>query len=81
MAPLLGLIEKTCFQVAAHGLSRLRRREMAAELRRLQQLPRSRSYLEVGGFMTALFMLSIIAAGFGWITFGAFLLIAIVVFR
>ncbi|MCV3272011.1 hypothetical protein [Roseobacter sinensis] len=80
-APLLTSLEKACFQVVAHGLSRLLRREMRVELRRLERQPKIRSYLEVGSFLALLFALSIVAASLGWIAFGAFFLLVIILFR
>lgn len=79
--PVQTSFERACFQVTALARARLLRRDLSAELRRLQHLPRSRSYLEVGGFLAALLALSVIAASLGWVAFGAFFLIVIVVFR
>lgn len=80
-APVLTSIEKACSQVFAHAVSRLRRSDIGSELRRLEGLPKGRRYLEVAGFLCALFALSLIAASFGWVAFGAYFLAVLILFR
>lgn len=77
---LFSSIEKACYQVFAHALSRLRQSDINGELRRLDALPKGRRTLELAGFMGALFGLSILAASFGWIAFGAYFLAVLILF-
>lgn len=78
--PVLNSFEKACFQVFAHAVSRLLRRDMRSEMRRLESLGNARRYLELTGFFGALFALSVISASLGWLVFGAFFLIVVVLF-
>lgn len=78
--PVLNSIEKASFQVFAHAMSRLLRRDIRLEMRRLESLGSARRYLELIAFFGTLFGLSVLSASLGWMVFGAFFLIIIVVF-
>lgn len=78
--PNLNAIEKACFQVFAHAISRLSRRDMTSELRRLEGLGSTRRYFELTAFFGILFALSILSASLGWMVFGVFFLIVLIVF-
>lgn len=58
-------IEDAFFRIAAHVLSRLLRRDIRSELRRLQDQQKTKSYLEVAAICAVLFGLAVLAASFG----------------
>lgn len=49
-------------------------------MRRLESLSNARRYLELTGFLGALFALSVVSASLGWMALGAFFLIIVVLF-
>lgn len=79
-SPVLISIEKALVQVFAHAKSRVLRRDMKSEMRRLNGLSSGRRYVELASFFGALFALSVLSASFGWMAFGAFFLVVAVVF-
>ena len=80
-SPIIASIEKTTFQVSAHVLSRLMRRDINAELDRLYIQPKSRSYVEVACVSGALFASALVSASFGLWGLFAYFAIVLLVFR
>lgn len=58
---------KTAFRITALVNARAFRRDFRAELDRVQQQPRARSYAETALTLGVLLALALVAASFGWI--------------
>lgn len=78
---LCATIERTSFQVSAHVVSRLLRRDINAELDRLNKLAKRRSYAEVICILAVLFAFALLGASFGIWGLFAYFAIVVLVFR
>jgi hypothetical protein len=58
---------KTAFRITAYVNARVFRRDLHAEVDRIEDQPRSKSYTETGLTMSVLLALALTAASFGWI--------------
>lgn len=79
--PALLSLEKAMFRIAALVLSRLQGGNIRAELHRLGALPKSRSYVQVGGVLAVLFALALLAASFGVLGLLIYFAGAVLLFR
>ena len=66
--------------IAAHLFSRVLRRDLHAELERLNQQTKFRTFVEMTTSVVGIFAAAFIAASFGWIGLALYLLFAAILF-
>ena len=66
--------------ITAHTVSRVLRRDLLAELQRLNQQTKFRTFVEMTMSMVGIFAAAFIAASFGWIGLALYLLFAAILF-
>lgn len=71
---------KSAFRVTAYVCARTLRRDLHTEVDRLEQQPRSKSYLETGATLTSLFGLSVFAASVGWVGLAVYFAAVLILF-
>lgn len=79
--PHINTLEKTCFIVTSYISSRVLRRDVKAELHRLETQPKHRSYAEMVLTIAVLFSLALLAASFGWIGLGLYFAAVVALFH
>jgi len=77
---MLNAALKTATNVTAYVKAKVLRRDLHAELRRLEDLPTMRAHIEVSVTMSILLALALFAASFGWVGLAAYFAIILVVF-
>ena len=73
-------LQKIFLLITAHLFSRVLRRDLRAELRRLNQQKKSRTFAEITMCMVGIFAAAFIAASFGWMGLALYLLFAAILF-
>ena len=73
-------VQKILLLITAHLFSRVLRRDLRAELQRLNQQKKFRTFVEITISMVGVFAAAFIAASFGWIGLALYLLLAVILF-
>ena len=73
-------VRQTAFRITAYVRAKMLQRDLRAEIDRIEQQPRIKSYVETTATMTVLFALAILASSFGWIGLGVYFLAILIVF-
>ena len=73
-------VQKILLLITAHLFSRVLRRDLRAELQRLNQQKKFRTFVEITISMVGVFAAAFIAASFGWIGLTLYLLFAAILF-
>ena len=73
-------LQRMFLLITAHLLSRVLRRDLRAELQRLNQQTKFRTFVEITMSMVGVFAAAFIAASFGWIGLALYLLFAAILF-
>ena len=73
-------VQKILLLITAHLFSRVLRRDLRAELQRLNQQKKFRTFVEITISMVGVFAAAFIAASFGWIGLALYLLFAAILF-
>jgi hypothetical protein len=76
----LAKARQTGFRITAYVKARLLRRDLRGEVVRLENQPRSKSYLELALLLAALFALAVFAASFGWVGLALYFAAVLVLF-
>lgn len=71
---------QTVFRITAYVSAKLRRRDLRAEVDRLETQPRTQSWGETALTLAMFLVLAIIAASFGWVGLSLYFLAALVLF-
>ena len=73
-------LQRIFLLITAHLFSRVLRRDLRAELQRLNQQTKFRTFVEMILSMVGIFAAAFIAASFGWIGLTLYLLFAAILF-
>ena len=73
-------LQRIFLLITAHLFSRVLRRDLRAELQRLNQQTKFRTFVEMTTSMVGIFAAAFIAASFGWIGLALYLLFAAILF-
>ena len=74
-------LHKIFLLITAHLFSRVLRRDLRAEVQRLNQQTKFRTFVEMTTSMVGIFAAAFIAASFGWIGLALYFLIAAILFH
>jgi len=74
-------LQRIFLLITAHIFSRILRRDLRAELQRLNQQKKFRTFVEMTMVMVGIFVAAFIAAGYGWIGLASYFLFAAVLFH
>ena len=74
-------LQRMFLLITAHLSSRVLRRDLRAELQRLNQQTKFRTFVEMTMAMVAIFVAAFIAASFGWIGLALYFLFAAILFH
>ena len=73
-------LQRIFLLITAYVFSRVLRRDLRAELQRLNQQTKFRTFVEMTMSMVGVFAAAFIAASFGWIGLALYLLFAVILF-
>ena len=73
-------LQRIFLLITAHLFCKVFRRDLRAELQRLNQQTKFRTFVEMTMSMVGVFAAAFIAASFGWIGLALYLLFAVIVF-
>ena len=73
-------LQRIFLLITAHLFSKVLRRDLRAELQRLNQQTKFRTFVEMTTSMVGIFAAAFIAASFGWIGLALYLLFAAILF-
>ena len=77
---LIDTVRQTAFRITAYVSAKILQRDLRAEVERIAQQPRSKSYVETASVMALFLAFSILAASFGWIGLGLYFLAVLILF-
>jgi len=73
-------LQRMILLITAHLLARVLRRDLRAELQRLNQQTKFRTFVEMTTSMVGIFAAAFIAASFGWIGLALYFMFAAILF-
>ena len=74
-------LQRIFLLITAHLFSRVLRRDLRAELQRLNQQTKFRNFVEMTTATVGIFAAAFVAASFGWIGLALYFLIAAILFH